>query len=113
MYVPVHSLRGLTCTHEHHWGSAKPAHKDGSSLLASARPPSEGYIRMGDAGIPALLQLEVKVGLLSQRGDKSVWVCACQRGPCEDEGEKRLLEAVGWAEANGATAGHEILFTYS
>lgn len=30
---------------------------------------------MQDAGIPVLLQPEVKVGLLSQRGDRGVCVC--------------------------------------
>lgn len=33
MYVPVRSLRGLTRTPGHHWGSMKPAHKDRASLL--------------------------------------------------------------------------------
>ncbi len=42
---------------------------------------------MGEAGIPALLQPEVKVGLLSQRGDRGVCVCVCgcQIGPCEEK----------------------------
>lgn len=63
---------------------------------------------MIDAGILALLQPEVNVGLLSQRVDRDE--CVFQRGPCE---EKEQLEAAGWAEANGAAGGQEILFTYS
>lgn len=67
---------------------------------------------MGDAGIPALLQLEVKVGLLA-KGVIKVCECVHVREDHVRMRGKRLLEAVGWAEANGATAGHEILFTYS
>ena len=63
---------------------------------------------MEDAGIPALLQLEVEVGLLSQRGNRCVYVWMLKR---TTSGKKK--EVVGWAEADGATAGQEILFTYS
>lgn len=60
--------------------------------------------------ISALLQLEVKAGLLSHRLIE-VCVRVCLR---EDHvrRKRKLLQAVGSTEASGATAAQEILFTY-
>lgn len=67
MYVPVRSLRGVTRAQRASARLNEASAQRRSAPRSSAWPLSEGYIRGRDAGIPALMQLEVKVGLLSQR----------------------------------------------
>lgn len=67
MYVPVHSLRGGTRTPGHQPGSMKRARCLCEASLG-------GLHKTEDAGISALLQLEVKAGLLSHR---LIEVCVC------------------------------------